>query len=299
MKRLFTVLVAASALLMVLAPAPAHAQVDDALSVLDPVNIDGYLKPLQLALGQAMGTGTFHGALIPVSGFNASLDIITMQVWFQDKDRTYTASTPEGFDPPTQAEASTIVGDGSATVVTGDGGAEYVFPGGFNMDNFFMAVPQLGLVFIPGTELLVRYITISTGDTELGSVDYLALGARHNVSQYFTNLPVDVSAGAWYHKFDIDSDLMTTKAWQIGAQVSKTFSMATVFGGLGYESYSASVEYDSDTGPETETVKVDMDGESSIRLTGGVNLALSVVHVYGTLDYAKRLSASLALGFGF
>ncbi len=280
-------------------PVSANAQLDDALSVLDAQNVNGYMKPLQIALGQAMNSGWYYTAYIRTEGFGARIDILGTDVSLKDEDKTYTAQTPDGFEPPSTAQSSTVAGPGEATFVEGDEGATYVFPGGFDLASVAGGAPQLSFVFIPGTELMARFLTLDLGDSEIGKVDYLGFGVRHNISQYFNNFPVDLAASGTYNQMDVDSDLFSTSTWSLGAQGSKEFNFFTLFGGLQYESYSASCKYTNTLEDEPEDVSVDLDGESAFRATLGGTVMLGVFRVYVAGDFAKRVGLTGGFGFGF
>ena len=114
----------------VLSVASVHAQVEGNLSSYTGKNAEGYLKPLQEGFGSALQDALFRSAFIPETGPQVSVGVNVMFVKFGDDDRTFSATTEEGFFPETTMDAPTVVGDTLAVRVNGNGGAVAFFPGG-------------------------------------------------------------------------------------------------------------------------------------------------------------------------
>jgi hypothetical protein len=295
-----TGLVALAALLMAGGALPASAQLEDNLSAYTDETAEGYLKPLQEAFGQALNSNLFTGASIPQAGLRARLEIRAMSVFFGSDDETFLATSGGDFTPVTQVEASTVVGPGASVSVTGDGGTQYVFPGGFDIGSLTIGVPQLTVGGFRGTEAVLRWIpTIDTGDAEIGEIKLFGLGARHSISQYLVDFPVDLAASISYHKFSLGEDLLDASAFSLGAQGSRGFGLVTVFGGLSFDTFSMTAEYTAKSGAEDEDVKLDLESENSLHLTAGAALSLGVVHLHLAGDLAQRTGISGGLGFGF
>ncbi|MCK4304899.1 MAG: hypothetical protein KAY24_11735, partial [Candidatus Eisenbacteria sp.] len=166
--------------------------------------------------------------------------------------------------------------------MTGAGGTVFHFAPGFNMNYFPSGVPQLTIGSLMGTEGMLRYAESDLGDN-VGHLKLFGLGARHNVGQYFSNLPVDLSAGVWWQSFTL-GDLIDASAFYVGGQASYTTSMLTFYGGMGLENASLEISYlqaTNETG--TEKVTFDMTSDNSLRLTAGAALSLAVFHLHA--DY--------------
>ena len=81
---------------------------------------------------------------------------------------------PPGFTsvPPIQ-QAPTVIGDGGAVAQSGQGGATQYYPGGFDIDQFTFAAPQLTVGNVMGTRAVVRWWTVKLA----GLSNWLAIQA--------------------------------------------------------------------------------------------------------------------------
>jgi len=289
--------------LCILAP-PAVAEdsvLEKNLASYSPEAAQGYLRPLSDGFGQSLNTGFFTSASIPTEDrFGLRLEIQFGSVFFKDSDRTFEASTGGNFQPETSTKASTAVGDGTAQYVTGEGGTEYVFPGGVDLGSVSMIVPQLTVGTWKGTEAVVRWIAIDSGNTEVGDVNLLGFGVRHSISRYFRDPPVDVAASLFYQKFKAGSDdLFDADAYSVGAQVSRNMGWWEPFGSFTVDRFNMTATYDiiDDLTEETERVSVDIDNTNVHALVGiGIKASFVRFNVAGSL--ADRFGVSAGLSFG-
>jgi len=119
---------------------------------------------------------------------------------------------------------------------------------------------------------------------------------RHSISQYFT-LPVDVAIGFGYN--DVTwGDILEMDATTIGAQIGKTFSILSVYGGLASESGTMKLSYTSTDPNQTTPVSVDVDVKSSVRFTGGATVKLGFLQLFGDLGVGSITTFSGGLRFG-
>lgn len=294
--------------LILLCAATASAQIEDQISVYTGVNATGYLQPLADAFGANLNSSLYHSAEISRVGFHFSLEFPIMGVIFSDDDRTFTAVTEGDFLPVQHVEAPTVVGPGEAKEVSGQGGTSYKFPGGFDLNSFAIAVPQLRIGSVFGTEAIFRYFSINTGDVELGDLGLFGFGVRHSVSQHLGPVfPVDIAAGFFWQKFKLGEnkrgdDLLSTSAFTIGVQASKRLARFFVpYTGLSYDVSSMDVSYESEALDTSEIIDIDFESTKTVHWTIGMLLNLSFLNVFGEYSIASQNSFSfgLALGFGF
>ena len=286
--------------LVLLASAPASAQIGDAISAYTGANAEGYLEPLARAIGADLNSALFHSAHVPEGGLHVSLELGLMAVLFSDDDGTFMATTEMGFSPETTVEASTVVGPLNAIIVDGDGGTTFAFPGGFDLASFALAAPQIRIGSFKGTEALFRYLVYDTGDIEIGDVDVQGYGLRHSISQYFPGLPVDIAAGIMYQRFKLDEDLVDATSFSFGAQASMrlplVFAVIEPYAGLSLDTFEMDVTYDDDDG---DPVSVKFDSRSTAHLTLGLHARVTVVSLYGEYNMAEQNSFAFGLGVGF
>ena len=295
-----------SALLVIVAPAilagavqaqeEDNNQIEDNLSSYTGPNAEGYLGPLRDALGASLNSGLFMYAGVPQNGLHIRLDFRGMLVNFDDDDRTFHATT-DAFGEETTADVPTVIGNEDAVQVSdpNGSGATYTFPGGFDIDRFGLAVPQLTVGSIAGTEAIGRYVAVETGDNEIGDIKLLGLGLRHSLSSYI-ELPVDLAVTGFWQKLEIGDDFIEATATTFGGQVGKHFGILGAYAGLSYDSIDMDVHYDTDLEGEEGTVDVEFEKKSTGHLTLGATLSLGILHLNGELNQASN--TSIAFGFG-
>jgi hypothetical protein len=277
---------------------PAAAQLEGNLGALTPENVKGYLAPLPSALSGTLTSSVFQGASIPVAGFNVSLGVHAMAVTFSDDDRTYNPSDPPWFQSTAPVDAPTVIGSTQTVSQPGQGGTSLAHPGGFDLSQFAVAVPQLQIGSVLGTRLVLRYITLDLGDAELGDLSLFGIGAQHSISRYFPGLPVNLAAGVFYQSFKIgEDDLIDTRAFQFGVTASKTFGFAEPYAMLGFDHFGMEVNYKNES-IGTQDINVELDADNNVHFTGGVLLGFPVAKLFAEFNLAAQPGAALGLRVG-
>jgi hypothetical protein len=294
------VLVAAA--LTVTLAAPSMAQIEGNLGALTPENAKAYLQPLPKALSATLNSAIFQSAAIPMAGINLTVGIHVMGVTFDSKDKRYTPTDPPGFTStaPIQ-QVPTVVGDVNAVAQSGQGGTTMYYPGGFNLKQFLIGVPQVSIGSVFGTRLVGRWIQFDAGDNELGHVKLLGIGAQHSINHYLPHLPVNVAVGGMYQTFQLGSDkLIDTKAMHVDVTASKKFAMFfQPYVGVGYDTFQMKANYTQDLGSgQKADVHVKFNDENSAHLTAGLLVGLPVVKLSAEFDSGAETGASVGLRFG-
>lgn len=299
------------ALLAVVSPVVVTADEGDVqgqISVYTGDNAVGYLQPLANALGAALNSGFGYSAYISKTSFHVSVEAPVMGLFFEDDDRTFQATAESGFVPQpgtTSYDVPTVVGGSEAVIADGQGGAQFAFPGGFDLNSFGLAVPQLRLSSIAGTEAVVRWAAFETGDNDLGNVDMFGIGGRHSVSQYFgENPPLDVAVGVLYQQLEIGENdfgnpFVDTSALTVQLQGSRRMPVGFMtfepYGGVAYESLDLDVEY---ADSNDEAVAVSMEGENSFRFTVGAGLNFAAGQVWADYNFSDTSNFTFGLALG-
>jgi hypothetical protein len=281
-----------------LPPSLSLAQIEANLDNYTGQNAEGYLMPLRDGLGAGLNDGVFRTARIPKSGLHVNFEVKTMFVKFSDSDQTFTARTEEGFYPSTEVEAPTVIGSTEAVTVVGQGGAQATLPGGLDMNSLGLAAPQVTIGSIRGTEAILRWTAFNTGNKDAGDLSLFGIGARHSISQYLTDPPVDIAAGVLYQTFKLGDDLIDSSALTLGAMASKQYSVFEPYLGLSYDKFDMTVKYDSSTTNPPTSTKIDFDSYSSMRLTAGLGVGFSIFHLQGEVNFASQTSYLLGLSVG-
>lgn len=278
--------------------APAAAQLEGNLGGLTTENAKGYLSPLPKALSGTLNSSIFQSASIPLAGLSFSLGVTAMGVVFDDDTRRYTPKDPAGFEGVPPIQAPTVIGDEAAVTQTNPGNnLSIAYPGGLDIEQFVIGVPQLTIGSVLGTKATVRWITADLGDSELGHLSFWGIGAQHSISRYFPGLPVDLAAGIMFQKLKLgDNDLIDTSALQFGVNASRRFGLFEPYGGLGIDTFSMEANYKSDT--TGEGLNVEFDSESNVHFTAGVQLRVPMARLYAEFNVAAENGAAIGLMVG-
>ena len=285
----------AAALALAASAAPSHAQLSDNLGALSADNAKGYLKPLTSALSATLNSSVFQSGNVPKSGFSMHVGVKAMGIAFKDEDRTYSPSDSPGFTSTESVLAPTVIGGTQAVSQAGQGGAQRFHPGGFDLDEFMIAVPQLDIGSAGGTRAVVRWISLDLGDSDLGSFTLFGVGAQHSISQYMASPPVDLAVGAMYQSFKIGDDLLDTSSLQLNVTGSKRYGALQPYVGIGIDSFSMEAQY---TSGSNGTTTVEFDRENNLHLTLGAQLLLPVVQLQGELNVAAETGLADGVNFG-
>jgi len=304
----------------------AHAQddVEEALSAIGQQYAGNYLQPVSDALGAGLNSGLFRtakvgsGGILPgidlyigvaamgvsTAGSDDSFRLSTDQVTINEgtaQERTLLIEYPDR-DLPTafgenESPGEAEIRDAETNVKVGD----VALPASL-LDTPLAptVVPQVGIGTVFGTDAQVRFLP-ETEISNYGSVGLTGVALRHSVSQYVPLLPVDLAVQGSWQQLDISGpeqdDILETTAWALNAQVSKSFTLATLYGGLQYETTDVDVEYQF-TAPDggTSTLRLDQDASTNVRALAGVSFSLAVVRL--NVDYAIGANNTVTAGLG-
>lgn len=291
--------VAVAVLAFAVAATPASAQLDTNLSALTGDQAIGYLRPFASGISATLNSGLFRSGDVPLVGFNFGLDINAMVMSFSDDDRVFT--TPDVLRFGT-TEAPTVIGDTQSVTQNGSAGTTLFYPGGFDMEKFPMATPQLTIGSVAGTRAIIRYLSVSLGDEgdDIGDLSLFGIGGQHSVSQYFPGLPMDVALGVMWQTFSLgEDDLVSASSLALNVTGSKKFGAVITFEpfvGLGMDSFSMESEYTSDSG--TETITVEFDRENDFHGTIGANLNIPFLKLHAEYTAAAANGYVVGITFG-
>ncbi len=275
----------------------SQSKLEDNLKQMGAATVTGYIQPVTDLFGANMHSGYYHAADVEKFGFHLRLDIIAMAAAVSDGQKTYDAPTP--WNSPASFKAPTVFGGPATQVTNPSTGMSYkaVADGLINTNYMPLAVPQLTIGNIFGTQATIRYITIPkmSGDN-IPNITLWGLGARHSISQYLPMVPVDLSAGIYFNSFTF-GDMIDFKGMAINAQASKSFSILTVYGGLQWENSTMNLTYTS-TDITSPSVSISMDGANAFRFIAGIDLGLGPIHLFADANLGSITAFSGGIGFG-
>ncbi len=254
----------------------------------------GYLTPLAEVIGANLNSGFARSARIE-DGFHVRFELLAPISSIGDEQRTFMATTDGFFTPEQTASAPTIFGKSTGTAITGEAGTTYYFPAGFQLNRVGVAMPQLTIGTIAGTEGIFRWMAFDLED--IGDFNHLAVGLRHSISQYLDNAPIDLAVGGLVQNFSL-GDEVEAQALAVALHASTGSDLATIYGAVTYETASMDINYTSGNGPEAVAVALQLDGHTGVRVTGGVELGLSFLKIRGDFTVGPQTVFGVGISFG-
>lgn len=262
--------------------------------------VSGYVQPIADLFGANMHSGFTQSAYIPKSGFVFRFSLIGMAAFVQDEQKTYSAPAPAGFDQK-EFQTATVFG-GKGTLITqpaNDPSSPISFRGSdgvITSQIFPFAAPQLTIGAIYGTEAIIRYAPIPE-ISGLPKITLFGIGARHSLSQYLEDAPLDIAIGGIYNSFTV-GDIITVKGFGAALQASKKLSILVLYGAVQYEKSTLTLSFDS-TDPNSGRINIDLEGSNVMRGTLGAALDFSVLKLFADINFGAVTNLSGGLAFGF
>ncbi|MBR9978719.1 MAG: hypothetical protein KFH87_11595 [Bacteroidetes bacterium] len=290
------------ALLSLLISVPAQAQSFDEL--IEQLGVRemarDYLRPGIDAVGYSINSGYSHTARID-TGFHVWVGAKLISTYIPDADRIFTAKLPaelvsKGY--PAEFNTATAVGDQGRTITSDNPDLPpIVFPDGTGLRTFVMAIPQLAVGPVLGTDIILRGLPPSSFDDKVGEFSFYGGGLKHELTHYL-DIPFDLAVVAGYQQFHI-GDIVDGNSLAGMLQVSRDFASITLFGGVGYESYAINVSYiteDGGTVPAGKRITLDFERRNLRFAIGGALSVLSLIDI--TVEYSFGIQDNLSLGLG-
>ena len=292
-------LLCAAGFLVLLLPSMSTSQtaVESALAAYGEENVKGYMQPFADLFGANLNSGYYRTAAVPVAGLHFEFDIIVMGAMVGDAEKKFNATAPTGFTPAT-FESATIFGDEGKEVTDSPTRLTYRGADGvFNTTMMPMATPQIKVGSLYGTEFLGRFGYVPALGDNFESTTLWAIGARHNLNQWLGTLPLDLSAAVYYSSLST-GELVKFDGLMVGAQASKEFGILTVYGGLGYQSSTLTLKYESTVPSAPGNVEIKLDGKNNVAFTAGAGLSFGIFKIFADINVGSVTNLSGGIGFG-
>ncbi|HSF90458.1 MAG TPA: DUF6588 family protein [Saprospiraceae bacterium] len=255
-----------------------------------------YVQPLADLFASNVNTGIWEWSRAD-SNFYFRLKAQAIVSYPAESMRTFIGHTSGDFMPAQTVTAPTIIGDRANIILQGEDTTFYVFPGGYDLNRLTLGTPQLTIGGFLHSELSGRFLSFSLGK-DLGKVNVLGLGARHFLTGYFKEAPIDISVGYFYHHIEagdyLDSDqhLVSVHAGKSG----KFFSGQLM---LGYQTSGSAIHYTYEDGDETYDVDLFMKNQNNLIMEASAGLKLGPLFICSAVSYSQHLSVSGGFGLTF
>lgn len=178
-----------------------------------------YIQPLADIFTANLNTGTREWSAID-SNFYIRLSVHATYSFPSEKMKTFQGVTGNDFEPPQIVEVPTIVGKNETIAVEGVNGTFYIFPVGYNVKRVPMGTPQVTVGGFLHSELTARFFAFPLDD-DLGDLQFIGAGGRHNIDHYFEGFPLNLSAGYFYQQIKA-GDYVHTDQHIFSAHIGKS-----------------------------------------------------------------------------
>ncbi|HZV70851.1 MAG TPA: DUF6588 family protein [Saprospiraceae bacterium] len=271
-------------------------QVSDFLDAYAGDNAIPYIQPLADIFTANVHTGTREWSRIDTS-FYIRIRGQAIYSWPSEKSKTFTGVTPENFEPQQFVKVPTIVGKNEAVSVAGVNETFYVFPTGYNVKILPFGTPQITVGGFLHSELSARFFALPL-HKDFGDIQFWGIGARHDISHYFKNLPFNVVLGYFYHNMKLEEHV-NTNHHLISAHIGKSGKWWSTELMLGYQTADMEANYSFNDGERIEEVHVELTNENPFIMELTVGAKFSIIGIHASASYADLLSASLGIGLYF
>jgi len=265
-------------------------------------NASGYMAPLVDAFRSNLNAGLFNTARVEPGGFHVSLELVGMATFFDEASRSFMAKTDQGVEDK-WVRVPTIIGPPEAVFTEGYASTVYAFPGGFDVNDWYLSAPQLRIGNWKGTEAMARAIFYNTGNDDIGSLGVWGGGLRHSVSQYFPGIaPFDIAvAGMWQHArlhTKQDLDIVNSNLYTLALHTGMAMGPLYPYAGVAVGWYRFGVHYELEG---YDPVDLRLSADHDFQLTLGASYRVGFVAAYGEYNFADQntLAAGLSVNYPF
>jgi hypothetical protein len=259
-------------------------------------NAKPYLQPLADLFASNINTGIWEWSKDD-STFYFRLKAQAIASFPSTSMRTFTGKTTGDFKPEQTAIVPTIIGDRDAVLLQGSDTTFYIFPGGYDLKRLTLGTPQLTIGGFLHSEISGRFLSFTLGK-DIGKVNFIGIGVRHFISDYFKTLPFDFSVGYFYHRLqtgtylDSDQQLISVHLGKSG----KFFSGQIM---AGYQTSDSALHYTYDNDGDPINVDLSIQNKNNLIFEASAGLRLGLIYLCGAISYAQHPSISAGFAIGF
>lgn len=128
---------------------------------------------------------------------------------------------------------------------------DFPLPNGQNLSSLPLAVPQIEIGSLAGTELLVRFLPQLNWGRSIGEFGFWAVGLKHSLSQYWQDAPLELALQAVYQGTLLTNTIGVTGAklradatiFNVNLHASKRFGNFELYGGAAYDYLGINASY--------------------------------------------------------
>ena len=260
------------------------------------VNAVPYVQPLADLFTSNINTGIWEWSQ-DRSTFYFRLKAQAIVSYPDEKMRTFQGMTTGDFNPPQTVTAPTIIGSRNAVVVEGNDTTFFFFPGGYELKRLMLGTPQITVGGFLHAEISGRFLSFSLGQ-DIGKVNFIGIGARHFLTDYFEEPPFDFSVGYFYHHIEAGGYLKSDQQL-ISAHIGKSSKYLSGQFMVGYQTSASDIHYTYTDADGPYNVDLFFENNNHWIYEASLGLRLGNVFISSAVSYARHISLSLGAGLSF
>lgn len=274
----------------------AQTSIDDYIDSYIGENAVPYVQPMADIFTSNIHTGVWEWSAMPQE-FYLRLKVQGMASFPTEDMRTFSGRTTGTFQPEQTVIVPTIIGSEDGVIIEGNNNEVYVFPGGFDMNRVILGTPQVTIGGFLNSELTGRFLTFDMNN-DIDRVRFYGLGARHSISNYFEDAPIDLSVGYMYHHLQ-SGDYLESDHHLISAHIGKS---GRIFSGqfmVGYQTSDSDIHYIYDEGDTETEVNLNLTNKNPFIIEAGFGARLGPVMASTSVSWSEHVAVSVGAGLFF
>lgn len=214
-----------------------------------------------------------------------------------ERMRTFQGKTTGDFNPPQTVTAPTIIGSSNAVLLQGNDTTFFIFPGGYELKKLLLGTPQITLGGFLHSEISGRFLSFSLGQ-DLGKVNFIGIGARHFITDYFKSPSFDFSIGYFYHHIEAGGYLNSDQHL-VSVHLGKSGKYFTGQLMAGYQTSGSAIHYTYTDVDGPYDVDLFLENKNHWIYEASLGFRLGNVFACSAISYARHVSLSLGAGLTF
>lgn len=274
----------------------AQNSIDDFVNSYAGENAVPYVQPLADIFTSSINTGVWDWSTID-RDFYLRIKLQGMVSFPTQSMRTFSGRTTGDFRPVQTAIVPTIIGDERSVVLHGDNNSIYVFPGGLDLQQVILGTPQITVGGFLNSEVTARFLAFPLNDN-LDRVRFYGIGARHSISNYFNDSPIDLSIGYMYHHTEA-GNYINSDQHLVSAHIGKTGKILSGQFMVGYQASSSDLHYVYDDGDTQTEVNLNLTNQNPFIMEAGLGVKLGPLMASSSISYSEHVAVAAGLGLFF
>ncbi|HUR31255.1 MAG TPA: DUF6588 family protein [Saprospiraceae bacterium] len=274
----------------------AQNSIDDFVNSYAGENAVPYVQPLADIFTSSINTGVWDWSTID-RDFYLRIKLQGMVSFPTQSMRTFSGRTTGDFRPVQTAIVPTIIGDERSVVLHGDNNSIYVFPGGLDLQQVILGTPQITVGGFLNSEVTARFLAFPLNDN-LDRVRFYGIGARHSISNYFNDSPIDLSIGYMYHHTEA-GNYINSDQHLVSAHIGKTGKILSGQFMVGYQASNSDLHYVYDDGDTQTEVNLNLTNQNPFIMEAGLGVKLGPLMASSSISYSEHVAVAAGLGLFF